>query len=57
VAVSDPIPSVSRYRPDIEGLRALPNFDVIINHFDKRALPGGFLGVAIFFVISGFVIS
>jgi peptidoglycan/LPS O-acetylase OafA/YrhL len=57
VAVSDPIPPVSRYRPDIDGLRALAILAVIINHFDKRALPGGFLGVDIFFVISGFVIS
>lgn len=54
---SDPIPSVSRYRPEIDGLRAIAIIAVIINHFDKRALPGGFLGVDIFFVISGFVIS
>jgi peptidoglycan/LPS O-acetylase OafA/YrhL len=48
--VSDPLPSFSRYRPDIDGLRALAIFAVIINHFDKRALPGGFLGVDSFFV-------
>lgn len=57
MAMSDPIASVSRYRPDIDGLRAIAILAVIINHFDKRALPGGFLGVDIFFVISGFVIT
>lgn len=57
MASSDPIPTVSRYRPEIDGIRAIAILAVIINHFDKRALPGGFLGVDIFFVISGFVIS
>jgi len=57
MASSDPIASVFRYRPEIDGLRAIAILAVIINHFDKRALPGGFLGVDIFFVISGFVIT
>jgi peptidoglycan/LPS O-acetylase OafA/YrhL len=53
------IPSVTRstYRPEIDGLRAVAIIAVIINHFDHRFLPGGFLGVDIFFVISGYVIS
>ncbi|MEH2256945.1 acyltransferase family protein [Nostoc sp.] len=47
----------SCYRPDIDGLRALALVAVIINHFNKDLLPGGYLGVDIFFVISGFVIT
>ena len=47
----------SKYRPEIDGLRAFAVVAVIINHFDKKLLPGGYLGVDIFFVISGFVIT
>ena len=47
----------SRYRPEIDGLRAFAVVAVIINHFNKDILPGGYLGVDIFFVISGFVIT
>ncbi len=47
----------STYRLDIQGLRALAVLAVIINHFSKTFLPNGFLGVDIFFVISGFVIT
>ncbi len=47
----------SRYRPEIDGLRAFAVVTVIINHFNKDILPGGYLGVDIFFVISGFVIT
>ena len=47
----------NRYRPDIDGLRAFAVITVIINHFNKDILPGGYLGVDIFFVISGFVIT
>ncbi len=45
------------YRPEIDGLRAFAVLAVIINHFNKDMLPGGYLGVDIFFVISGFVIT
>lgn len=45
------------YRPEIDGLRAFAVFTVIINHFNKEILPNGYLGVDIFFVISGFVIT
>ncbi len=47
----------SRYRLEIDGLRAFAVITVIINHFNKDILPGGYLGVDIFFVISGFVIT
>lgn len=45
------------YRPEIDGLRAFAVAAVIINHFNKDFLPGGYLGVDIFFVISGYVIT
>ena len=47
----------SRYRPEIDGLRAFAVVAVIINHVNKEILPNGYLGVDIFFVISGFVIT
>ena len=45
------------YRPDINGLRAFSIIIVIINHFNKDLIPSGYLGVDIFFVISGYVIT
>ena len=47
----------SSYRREIDGLRAFSVVSVIINHFNKEILPNGYLGVDIFFVISGFVIT
>lgn len=45
------------YRPSIDGLRALAVLSVFIFHLNHRWLPGGFLGVDIFFVISGYLIT
>lgn len=45
------------YRPDIDTLRAAAVLSVIVFHIEKNWLPGGFLGVDIFFVISGFLMT
>lgn len=53
VNVSDP---TSGMRIDVQQLRGIAVLAVIVNHLDSRFLPGGYLGVDMFFVVSGFVI-
>lgn len=55
--MSSTFPTPKGYRPDIDGLRAIAVTSVVIHHVDSSLLPGGFIGVDIFFVISGFLIT
>ena len=49
--------SLSTYRPDIDGLRALAVLSVVGFHAFPEWVRGGFVGVDVFFVISGYLIS
>ena len=55
--MDQPTQNQLRHRPDIDGLRAVAILGVLIFHIANVAVPGGFLGVDVFFVISGFLIT
>jgi peptidoglycan/LPS O-acetylase OafA/YrhL len=46
-----------KYRPEIDGLRAISVLAVVLFHLGEQATPGGFVGVDVFFVISGYLIT
>lgn len=52
----DPVAAIA-YRPEVDGLRAVAVVPVVLFHADPARFGGGFLGVDIFFVISGFLIT
>jgi peptidoglycan/LPS O-acetylase OafA/YrhL len=49
--------TTTKYQPEIDGLRAIAVISVLVFHTFADMLPGGFVGVDIFFVISGFLIT
>jgi peptidoglycan/LPS O-acetylase OafA/YrhL len=50
-------PSARAYRPDIDGLRAVAIVLVVLSHLGLKKTAGGFVGVDIFFVISGYLLT
>ncbi|MFC7681051.1 acyltransferase family protein [Paenibacillus sp. GCM10028914] len=55
--MSEPLKKQTRYMPGLDGLRALALIGVMSYHWGFDFAPGGFLGVSIFFVLSGYLIT
>lgn len=57
MTMSSNSPQVKNFRPEIQALRALAVLLVVAYHLEPSVVPGGYIGVDIFFVISGFLIT
>ncbi|WP_271985721.1 acyltransferase family protein [Pseudoclavibacter terrae] len=55
--MNGPVKYVPKFRPDIQGLRAIAVTGVVVYHASSTVVPGGYTGVDMFFVISGFLIT
>lgn len=56
-ASESPAPLKMKYLPQLDGLRALAVLAVVVFHARTTLLPGGYIGVDVFFVLSGFLIT
>jgi peptidoglycan/LPS O-acetylase OafA/YrhL len=57
VDCAERVRSAGSFRPELDGLRTIAIGAVIVHHFNKPWIPSGYLGVDLFFVISGYVIT